>query len=221
LLNAIVLASCVIRWPHYILVPKVLQFFFVDYFNGLLDKQLLRLEAGGAESRRAIIEASYESLRQMAERMLRRFPGVGRWSEADDVLHNALIRLYGSLAVVKPASVGKFYGLAALQIRRELIDLARRYFGPLGIGSNHGSGSTDHLMDAEHEPPLLAEWAEFHAHVERLPRAEREVFGLLWYDGLLQVEAAKVLGISLATFKRRWQSVRILLQKATYGHRPA
>ena len=106
----------------------------MDHTSDLI-QQLKRLEAGCPESRRAVIEASYEPLRQLAQRMLRRFPGVGRWLEADDVLHNALIRLYRSLVMVKPTSAGKFYGLAALQIRRELIDLARRYFGPRGIGS--------------------------------------------------------------------------------------
>jgi RNA polymerase sigma-70 factor (ECF subfamily) len=192
----------------------------MDHTSDLI-QQLKRLEAGCPESRRAVIEASYEPLRQTAQRMLGRFPGVRRWLDADDVLHNALIRLYRSLAVVKPTSAGEFYALAVLQIRRESIDLARSYFGPRGIGSNHHGGSTDHLLDVEHEPQLLAEWSEFHAHVARLPIAERAVFGLLWYDGLLQAEAAKVLGISLATFKRRWQSTRLLLRTATDGKRPA
>jgi RNA polymerase sigma-70 factor (ECF subfamily) len=37
------------------------------------------------------------------------------------------------------------------------------------------------------------------------------VVQLLWYEGLRQPEAAVVLGISLATLKRRWQVARLRL----------
>jgi RNA polymerase sigma-70 factor (ECF subfamily) len=47
--------------------------------------------------------------------------------------------------------------------------------------------------------------------VDSLPDEEREVVQLLWYEGLRQPEAAVVLGISLATLKRRWQVARLRL----------
>ena len=75
----------------------------------------------------------------MAHRMMRRFPGIGRWSDTDDVLQNALIRLHRSLYVVRPESARKYYGLAAVELRRELLDLTRSLFGPEGIGTNHDS----------------------------------------------------------------------------------
>ena len=37
---------------------------------------------------------------------------------------------------MKPLSVRDFFRLAAALIRRELIDLARRYSGPMGLGAN-------------------------------------------------------------------------------------
>jgi RNA polymerase sigma factor (sigma-70 family) len=188
-----------------------------------LENELKRLEAGNPESRRTIIEATCERLRRMAHRMLKKYPGVGRWSDTDDVLQNALIRLHRSLAVVKPESARKFYGLAAVEVRRELIDLARSYFGPQGIGTNQdtngGKVADEHAGD-EREPHTILEWTEFHEQVGRLPDAEREVFGLIWYDGLTQSEAASVLGVSVATIKRRWQSARLLLKGKMYGERP-
>ena len=45
------------------------------------------------------------------------------------------------------------------------------------------------------------------------PAEEREVFGLLWYDGLTQEEAAAVLETSVRTIKRRWQSARFLIAR--------
>lgn len=56
--------------------------------------------------------------------------------------------------------------------------------------------------------------------VDKLPDEEREVFGLLWYEGLTQPEAASVLNVSLKTVKRRWQSARLLLHRAMRGQPP-
>ena len=115
--------------------------------------------------------------------------------------------------------VRKFFGLAATQIRRELIDLARSHYGPQGIGTKHDSdgGNASERCEDPFEPESLAAWTEFHEAVEALPEAEKEVVSLLWYDGLNQSEAARVLGISLATLKRRWVSARLLLKEQLAG----
>ncbi|UBM38901.1 sigma-70 family RNA polymerase sigma factor [Bremerella sp. TYQ1] len=182
--------------------------------------QLKRLSEGCPESRRTIIEHCCDRLRTMARRMLKKYPGVGRWSDTDDVLQESLLRLHRALVTVKPESVRKFYGLAATQIRRELIDLARSHFGPLGVGTKHdtdaGNAAQSH-PDVHFEPDTIAAWTEFHEAVEELPEAEKEVFSLLWYDGLIQSDAARVLGISLATLKRRWVSARLLLNERLQG----
>lgn len=183
-----------------------------------LEIELRRLEEGHLESRRTIIEATCERLRRMAHRMMRRFPGIGRWSDTDDVLQNALIRLHRSLYVVRPESARKYYGLAAVELRRELLDLTRSLFGPEGIGTNHDSDG-DKLADlaSEDEPHSLIEWTEFHEQAEQLPDSEREVFGLIFYDGLTQSQTAKVLGLSVTTVKRRWQTARLKLKGGPYG----
>ena len=142
-----------------------------------------------------------------------------RWSDTDDVLQASLLRLHRALASVQPESVRKFYGLAATQIRRELIDLARSQYGPQGIGTKHDSdgGNASERCEDPFEPESLAAWTEFHQAVEALPEAEKEVVSLLWYDGLTQGDAARVLGISLATLKRRWVSARLLLKEQVAG----
>ena len=168
----------------------------------------------GEDVRDRIIEHTCDRLRGLARRMLRGFPGVQRWTETDDVLQNALIRLHRSLAEVRPESARQFYALAATQIRRELLDLARSQFGPEGIGKNHQTDGGVAVGSATDEPQSMEEWTAFHEEVEKLAAEEREVFGLLWYGGLNQADAAKVLGVSLATLKRRWQSARLHLHEA-------
>lgn len=185
-----------------------------------LQNELKRLSEGCRDSRRTIIEHCCDRLRTMARRMLRKYPGVGRWSETDDILQASLLRLHRALATVHPESARKFYGLAATQIRRELIDLARSYFGPQGLASKldaDGGEVVEVHPDPAVEPHSIGEWTEFHEAVELLPEAEREVFSLLWYDGLSQADAARVLGVSLATLKRRWVSARLLMKGQFQG----
>jgi RNA polymerase sigma-70 factor (ECF subfamily) len=178
--------------------------------QGWLD--LARIE--DTDFRNEIISHACERLRSLTRKMLRLYPRVRRWSETDDVLQNAMLRLHRALASLKPESVSQFYGLAATQIRRELIDLARHHYGAEGQGTHHhtdGCGAAYAVPIEQQQPETLEAWTEFHKRVEDLPEKQRDVVGLLWYDGLSQPDAAAVLGVSLATLKRRWQAARIAL----------
>jgi|SRR5262245_22677176 len=178
-------------------------------------------------ARDRLIEHVCERLRRLTRQMLRRYPGVHRWEETDDVLQNALQRLYRAVAAETPESSRHLWGLAALQIRRELIDLARHHLGPDGHGARHYSdrarpaggsgGQLGSQVSERGEPDSLEAWTEFHEAIDTLPHDERELVGLIWYEGLTQEDAADVLDVSLRTVKRRWQSARVLLA-AALGH---
>ena len=182
-----------------------------------------RLPADGPAARSALIVRASDRLRALTRRMLRDFPHVGRWEQTDDVFQNALLRLCRALETVVPESPRHFYNLAALQVRRELLDLAARHLGPEGHGANHhtdGSGVLAGATGRAEEPSSVAEWVDFHRQVERLPDEEREVFDLLWYQGLSQEAAAEAMGVSVRTLKRRWQSARLSLAEACGGPPP-
>lgn len=188
-----------------------------------LQRWLDVMRRGNVEARNEVITHTCERLRGLTHRMLCRYRKLRRWSETDDVLQNALLRLHRALAEVHPESVRQFYALATTQIRRELIDLSRHFLGPEGQGANHDTDDGEAACkepDRQGEPDTLEGWTNFHEQVEKLPDEEREVFGLLWYEGLTQPEAASILGISLATVKRRWQSARLLLHRAMRGQMP-
>jgi RNA polymerase sigma-70 factor (ECF subfamily) len=63
-------------------------------------------------------------------------------------------------------------------------------------------------------------WREFHEQVERLPEEEREVFDLVWYQGLGHTDAAELLQMSARTVKRRWQAACLHLHEALDGELP-
>jgi len=189
-----------------------------------LKNRLERLQRGDLRARDELIAKVSHRLTILAERMLRDYPRVARWEQADDICQQAAIRLHRCLAEIVPPTPEDFLRLAALQLRRELKDLARHYFGPEGQGANHAStapkSGKSTLEPLNHEqgdttcnPEKLAIWTEFHAAVETLPEIEQKVFDLLWYHELPQAEAAEILQVSERQVRRYWQSARLSLQR--------
>jgi RNA polymerase sigma-70 factor (ECF subfamily) len=173
-------------------------------------------DAASEGARGEVLHHACDRLETLTRRMLRHYPRLRRWEQTGDVLQNALLRLHRALATVRPESAGAFYGLAAAHIRRELIDLARHHFGPEGAAGKHhtdGDVPVARREDRAGEPVTLQEWTEFHETVQRLSEPEREVFDLLWYEGLTQAEAASALGVTERTVKNRWRNAKLELQR--------
>jgi RNA polymerase sigma-70 factor (ECF subfamily) len=190
-----------------------------------------RLRAGDESARNELLNCACERLTRLTRKMLKGYPRLKRWEQTDDVLQNAALRLHRALGQVRPAGPADFFRLAALSIRRELLDLAKHYYGPHGQGANHASlgagreseGGPQGSLEppaATDDPGRLAAWTEFHSQVDRLPEEERTVFDLLWYQELSQAEAAVLLQVSARTVKRRWQSARLKLHQALEGRLP-
>ena len=183
-----------------------------------------RLQSGDGSARDQLIALAQARFVALARAMMRRYPHVRRWEQTDDLLQAALVRLHRSLAEVRPESARHFDNLAAAQIRRELIDLARRYQGPEGIGANHHTDGGDpasrlaQVADGSGRPESLDEWAAFHDAVEHLPEEERRIMDLLWYRGLTHAQAAEALGVATKTVQRRWASARLMIRDALDGH---
>jgi RNA polymerase sigma factor (sigma-70 family) len=198
--------------------------------SAVIEGLLHRLQAGDDKARAELLNCACERLTHLTRKMLKGFGRVKRWEETDDVLQNALLRLYQSLAAVQPAGAVDFYRLAALNIRRELLDLAKHYYGPRGLGANYASvdrgpdqSQAVPALDQpapDDDPGHLAAWTAFHAQVEQLPAEDKEVFDLLWYQELSQAEAAALLNVSERTIKRRWASARLRLHESLGGQMP-
>jgi RNA polymerase sigma-70 factor (ECF subfamily) len=178
-----------------------------------------RAQRGDRAALDEMLARASSRLETLARKMLRDYPTVRRWEQTGDVLQDALLRLDRALRQAPPNDTRHFLRLAALQIRRTLIDLARKHDGPRGIAARYESayispgGEGDELerfVDAS-EPASLEAWTAFHEAVERLPDDEREVFQLIWYHGMTQVEAAGILGVNDRSVRRRWVASRVSL----------
>jgi len=191
---------------------------------------LNRIQSGDSLARDELLRATCGRLEQMAAKMLRGFPAVARWEQADDVLQNALMRLLRALEEVRPTSVREFFGLAAMQMRRELLDLARHYLGPQGAAAHHASwppraGSSN--TKSEFAPPDrvesvedLEQWCAFHEAVEALPAEQREVISLVFYHGWTQADIAVLFQVSERTVRRYWRNACLTMTSALGGKLP-
>ena len=201
-----------------------------DTESQAMANNLERLRTGDLSARDSIIEMVSGRLHTLAHRMLGRYPGVRRWEDTDDVFQNAAMRLHRALGAVPIDSPRSIMALAATQLHRELVDLARRHSGPTSYAANHGTNvipgipspdgpnfHIDHTPGAETD---LGRWALFHEAIDRLSEDEREIFHLVWYLGADQRTIATLLDCSERTVKYRWRAARESIRLALAGEPP-
>jgi RNA polymerase sigma-70 factor (ECF subfamily) len=197
-----------------------------------LNDWLARMRAGDPAAREDLLRGACGRMERLTRKMLRGFPNVRRWADTDDVMQGALLRLVRSLEQLQPApaSTREFFALAAEQIRRELLDLARRY----GSAKRRGGSQEVRLAHADDSSAVVAEpvddrrdgpdelerWTAFHEAVGQLPSAEREVVGLIFYHGWSQGQIAELFQVSDRTVRRYWQAACIRIKDALGDHLP-
>jgi RNA polymerase sigma factor (sigma-70 family) len=187
----------------------------------VLVELLERMQGGDLAASDELIRAFQGRLEQLARKMFVRHPGVGRWVEVEDVLQNSLLRLLRALESVRPDSTRGFFGLAAEQMRRELLDLGRHFYGAQGIGANHASGLDDASAsrpgfdpaDRGNDEGDLERWCQFHEEVEKLDPQNREIVGLIYYHGWTQAQVAELFQVNVRTVRRWWETALVTLHR--------
>ncbi len=187
----------------------------------VLVELLERMRRGDRNARDELIRAFQARLGLLVRKMLAKYPGVGRWVDFEDLFQNSLLRLLRALESVQPDSTRAFFGLAAEQMRRELLDLGRGLYGPQGIGANHtsfhgdpeGNGVSFEPTDPGIDETDFERWCRFHEEVEKLPTQEREVVGLIYYHGWPQVQVADLFEVDVRTVRRWWEKALVNLHR--------
>jgi RNA polymerase sigma factor (sigma-70 family) len=177
---------------------------------------LARLREGDLGVRDELVGAISGRLERLAHSMLRgSFDRVGRWVDTGDVFQGAAMRLWAALTEVRPETPLHFHRLSAQLVRWELIDLARHYFGPNGLGGRYETPASDPHGTAPPEsdpttptPDLAIDRATLHKAIAALPEREAVVTDLLFYQGLNQEAVARHLGVNVRTVQRLWQKAR-------------
>lgn len=156
-----------------------------------------------------IMELVYAELHRIAAKQMRR-ERRGHTLQTTALVHEAYLRLCGS----QPAQYvnrAHFFAVAAQQLRRVLVDHARRVRSERrGGGFVKVAFCDSDASGCELDERLLA----VDESLERLqtldPRAAK-VVELRYFGGLTESEAAEALNISVATLKRDWDFARTWL----------
>jgi RNA polymerase sigma factor (TIGR02999 family) len=167
----------------------------------------MRRGDSGAEAQLAA--AMYPELRRLARRCLAS-ERDGHTLQTTELVHEAWLRLFGS-ARISVADRAHLFALMATQMRRVLVDYARRRNAAKGPGSGvrvalDAAGGISGRLDED----VLAVDQALTALKEIDERASR-VVELRFFAGLLEEETALALGISVATLKRDWTFARAWL----------
>jgi RNA polymerase sigma factor (sigma-70 family) len=180
-----------------------------------------RHRTGDAKAADRLINAAKKRLEKLAHKVFANYKTRRCDIDASDMLQGALMRLVRSLTEVRPDSTRSFFNLAAVHMRRELLDMIRkanrRPTIDASVGDEEGVGvqTLPAPVDAD-----LDRWAALHVAVEQLPVDEREVIGLTFYHGWSQMEIAVLLQISDRQVRRIWNNAIRHLSTALGGQLP-
>jgi RNA polymerase sigma-70 factor (ECF subfamily) len=170
---------------------------------------------------RALLDRAVRRLHLFCAALLHRsYPRLARPPlnlQTDELLGAVVERLLKALRQIRPGTVRQFFALASQHMRWELNDMARRLDEqPAAVELRDGMA----VAPAGSDSGLSRDGRRMLEAIGGLPQAEREAFDLVRIQGLTQAEAARVLGVSALTVKRRLNRGLQLLTEALGDLRP-
>jgi RNA polymerase sigma factor (sigma-70 family) len=183
-----------------------------------IEKLLVRLQNNDPSAGSELIVHTLDRLKKLSRKMLHNYPGIHSLEETDDILQRLVLKLQKTLAKVTPDSVAGYFALANQNLNWVLKELARsryvrsRAYAMMGDEDGENKKQYWEAQDPNSGPASCAEWMDFYEKIEMLPHESKEVFELMWFQGLGQKQAARVLNVSLSTLIRRWVTAKLQLR---------
>ena len=198
-----------VAWKAKILRNSMSEFTDSNGTDLLLDK----LRNNDKDAKNAIIVHTLNRLERISRRMFHKFPVLQQSEETGDILHMLVLKLDKALSHVTPDSVSGYFALVNLNLNWILKELSRKAKMSRTLNVNGINDVLNRVSDPYHGPANNQEWFDFFEILEKLSPENREVFDLIWLQGLTQKQAARVLGISIRTFIRRWIKSKLEITK--------
>src|SRR5262249_39323246 len=194
-------------------------------FRGMSDvtQILSAIEQGDPHAAEQLLPLVYDELRKLAAQKLAQ-EKPGQTLEATALVHEAYLRLMGDQPAAQASehwdSRGHFFSAAAEAMRRILVDQARRKHSQKRGGTLRrvelDEGAFLAAPEKQAEENLLA-LDEALQELEKEEPAKARLVKLRYFAGMSLEDAAKSLGISLATAKRHWVYARSWLYGKIQG----
>ncbi len=176
---------------------------------------LTRFRAGDTAAAEKLMPIIYDELRQVARRCLKK-KSDNHTLQPTELVHETYMRLFKPEAgegLTEWKDRTHFFAVAALQMRRILVDHARARQADKREGSRQRVELTE---DDGQAPPLDVDLVALDEALllfeQEHPRAAK-VVELRYFGGMTEKEAAEALEISVTTLKREWAFARAWLLK--------
>jgi RNA polymerase sigma-70 factor (ECF subfamily) len=170
---------------------------------------------------RAMLDRAVRRLHLLCGTLLHRsYPRLTRPPmnlQTEELLGAIAERLLKALREARPRTVRQLFALANQHMRWELNDLARRLDEqPAAAELCEGLVPSP----ASSVSGLTPDGLRMLQAIDELPEDEREAFDLVRIQGMSQVEAAEVLGVSAKTVQRRLNRALLILSEELDDLRP-
>jgi RNA polymerase sigma factor (TIGR02999 family) len=159
-----------------------------------------------------LVERIYAELRRMADELMNR-ERPDHSLQATALVHEALLRLFGSQVFGEAPNRAYLFGAAARAMQEVLTEHARRR-SAAKRGGDRQRVPLDDVLDSLHAQHVNV--IELTEAVDRLavhnPR-QAQVVSLRFFVGLAVPEVAEVLGVSVSTVENDWRFARAWLRR--------
>lgn len=164
---------------------------------------------GDRNAQERLIPIVYSELRKMAGGYLQK-ERPSHTLQPTALVNEVFIKLFNEKAI-SIENRSHFFGIAATQMRRILVDHARRRLADKRDAQRHGPPVENEFNRSRLSPEyVIAVDIAMSKLKKEYPRIA-SVVELKYYLGMNEAEAAETLGISVSTLKRDWKFAKVWL----------
>ena len=186
--------------------------------EGEVTRLLGEIGRGQSQAVNDLLPLVYDELHRLARSYFRRERGE-HTLQPTALVHEAYIRLVDQRSPL--ANRGHFMAVAATQMRRVLLDYARKHRAARRGGDDQRVLMEDTMLISEQQPVDIIQLNSALEKLAALDPRQTQLVELRFFAGLSLEETAEAMGVSPATVKRSWGSARAFLHREMTGVAPA
>jgi RNA polymerase sigma-70 factor, ECF subfamily len=182
--------------------------------RGEVTRLLGEIGRGRKDAMNQLLPLVYDELHRLARSYFRLERGE-HTLQPTALVHEAYIRMVDQRAPIE--SHGHFLAVAATQMRRILLDYARKHHAARRGSGGQKVALEDTMAICEQRPVDMIALDQALTGLEALDSEQARLVELRFFGGLSVEQTAEVMGISPATVKRSWSSARAFLHREITG----
>jgi RNA polymerase sigma-70 factor (ECF subfamily) len=182
--------------------------------SGEVTRLLGEIGRGQKQAVNDLLPLVYDELHRLARSYFRRERGE-HTMQPTALVHEAYIRMVDQRAQLE--SRGHFMAVAATQMRRVLLDYARKHRAARRGGDDQKVLLEDTMVICEQRPVDMILLDVALEKLAALDARQAQLVELRFFAGLSVEETAEVMEVSPATVKRSWSSARAFLHREMTG----